>query len=387
MRIRFALLLLLASCYQPTVQSGLPCSENGTCPPGQTCERGLCLEMPGLDDAADADATLIDAAPGDAVDAAIDAPPEPLAWSETTPLPFPRTSLCVAAFGNRLYASGGLQSATPKVDVVTAQVQANGTLGAWTAVTDLPVANRWHGCAVDPTNPSLYIVGGNNGTTARVDVLRATIDPATGALGAWVAQTSLPAGRRGAGGVWTAGTLYVIAGEEADGFQLRDTVYRATTTAAGISGGWTTQTALMPADYVFGTAVATGRIYKTGGYLGDETVRVSAIGPAGALGTFTPTTSLPGPRERHVAASDGAYVYVFGGESSQGGTNLDTAMRAAIGSTGSLGAWTLLPTMPLAIAYGAGVLVNGRMYILGGSDGSGPGGTNPTGRVFILSGL
>lgn len=374
-------LLLLASCYQPTVQTGLPCSENGTCPAGQSCDRGVCQAMPGT-----GDASPIDAAPNDA-DAAIDAPPQPLAWTETTPLPSPRILLCVAAFGNRLYASGGFVAPTPKSEVVTAEIQSDGTLGAWTAVTQLPFANRWHGCAVDPTNPSLYIVGGSNGTTAKAEVLRATIDPVTGALGPWVPQVSLPAGRRGGGVVWTAGTLYVIMGEEADGFVLRDTVYRATTTASGIPGGWTTQAALAPVDYVFGTAVAGGRIYKTGGYNDNTIVRVSTIGTSAALGTYATTTPLPGPRQRHVSTSDGTYVYVLGGEISLGGTNLNSALRSAIGPTGSLGAWTSLPTMPAAIAYGDGVMVNGRIYILGGSDGVGPSGTNETARVFILSGL
>jgi hypothetical protein len=380
-------LLLLASCYQPSVQTGLPCSENGTCPAGQRCDRGLCVTMPGGDDASDLDSSLIDGAPGDGVDAAVDAPLidapfVPLAWSETTPLPSARSVSCVAAYGNRLYATGGSFETVAKVDVVTSQIQANGTLGAWTAMTDLPTATRWHGCAVDTTNPSLYVVGGDNATSARDAVYRASINVATGALGPWVVQPSLPAARRGAGVVWTAGTLYVIGGEEGDGFQLKDTVFRASTTITGIPGGWTTQAGLMPADYVFGTAVAGGRIYTTGGYTGDETVRVSSIGVGGALGSFTTTTSLPGSRERHVTVASGTYVYALGGEITLGGMNLDTALRAPIGPTGSLGSWTALPTMPLALAYSAGVLVNSRIYFVGGSDG-----TNQTARVFILSGL
>lgn len=384
MRVWFVL-LLLASCYQPTVQSGLPCSENGTCPTGQSCDRGVCVTMPGAVDASGTDSSLVDAAPSDAVDAAFDAPIDapfvPLAWSETTPLPSARSLLCVAAFGNRIYATGGSLQGTSRHDVWMAQIQPNGTLGAWTAMTDLPTSNRWHGCAVDPANPSLYIVGGDNGTTSRADVLRASINTTTGALGAWVAQPSLPAARRGAGVEWTAGTLYVIGGEEADGFVLRDTVFRATTSVTG-SAGWTTQSGLMPADYVFGTAVAGGRIYKTGGYTADEAVRVSAIGAGGALGAFTTTTALPGPRQRHVSVADGTYVYALGGEITLGGMNLNTALRATFGLAGGLGAWTALPTIPLALAYSSGVLVNGRIYLVGGSDG-----TNQTARVFILSGL
>jgi len=344
------------------------------------------MAMPLDDDASGVDSALTDAPPSDAVDGAIDAPMidaqvVPLAWTETTPLPSARSFLCVAAFGNRVYATGGSVNMVSKVDVLMSSIQPNGTLGGWAAMTALPVANRWHGCAVDTANPSLYIVGGDAGTTARAEVYRATINVANGSLGPWLPQAPLPAARRGAGVVWTAGTLYVLGGEEADGFQLRDSVYRATTTSTGIPGGWTTQSALLPADYSFGTAAAGGRIFKTGGYTGDETVRMSSIGAGGALNSFTVTTALPGPRQRHFSVTDGTFVYAVGGEITFSGMNLDTAYRATVGTTG-LGAWTLLPTMPLSIAYGDGALVNGRIYMVGGSDG-----TSPTARVFILSGL
>jgi len=42
MRRLVALLGLVAGCYSPTVQPGLPCAENRACPSGQTCMRGVC---------------------------------------------------------------------------------------------------------------------------------------------------------------------------------------------------------------------------------------------------------------------------------------------------------------------------------------------------------
>jgi hypothetical protein len=35
--------VFLAGCYHPTVESGVPCDENGTCPSGQRCIVGRCL--------------------------------------------------------------------------------------------------------------------------------------------------------------------------------------------------------------------------------------------------------------------------------------------------------------------------------------------------------
>lgn len=49
--IRWCALVVLAGCYGPSVQSGLPCSDDGSCPPGQACDlsRSLptCEAMPG----------------------------------------------------------------------------------------------------------------------------------------------------------------------------------------------------------------------------------------------------------------------------------------------------------------------------------------------------
>ena len=373
-------LALLASCYGPTVQAGLPCSELGACPAGQLCDRGVCVTTPRPDDAS-AD---LDAATDAGVDAAtlIDAPSGVLAWIEATALPSARSLMCLATFNGRLYATGGSFQTVPKVDVLIAPILPNGLLGAWTAAPDLPMATRWHGCAVDPTNPSLYVVGGDNGTTGRDVVYRAAIDVTSGALGAWVLQAPLPAGRRGLGVVWAGGQLYAIGGEEADNFMVRDTVFQAATGATGLTTGWTTTAGLFPADYAFGTALAGGGIYLTGGYQGNAGVRGSTIGAGGALGAFTSTTALPGPRERHVSVSDGTYVYAIGGEPNFGGANLDSAYRAPITATGSLGAWSALPVLPLKLAYSSAVFASGRIYIAGGSEG-----TVQTARVFMLQGL
>jgi hypothetical protein len=60
MRRLAALPLVAASCFSPQARDGLPCSEAGDCPPGQSCQVGTCSSetLP--------DARALDAAPGDA---------------------------------------------------------------------------------------------------------------------------------------------------------------------------------------------------------------------------------------------------------------------------------------------------------------------------------
>lgn len=87
--MRGALLLLLAGCFAPDAREGLPCSEKGECPPGQSCSDGICRA--GADSLVDAAATgdggeVIDAAPPD--------PPGRFGIVEHVPLTCPGPVVC-----------------------------------------------------------------------------------------------------------------------------------------------------------------------------------------------------------------------------------------------------------------------------------------------------
>lgn len=376
-RIGVLAAVLATACYAPTVTPNLPCGEGEACPFGLTCDRGLCVSSPAPLDAATDGAADADAAP--------DGMPGPPAWIEATPLPAGRSIGCVVAHAKRLYFIGGSLASTARADVWRADIRDDGTLGSWTATTSLPVANRWHACAVDPVHGAIYTTGGDAGdagVNARTVVYRAPVN-LDGTLGAWVAQTELPSPRRGHGTWIYQGYLYVIGGEEKDGFEVRDHVYAVAIGAAGTVGGWSTSTNKLPApDYMFGTAVAGDRVYVTGGYAGHDAVYGTSLGANGANAAFVAATMLPAPRERHVSASDGDEVFVFGGEQSFGGSNLDTALRAPIIPGGGLGAWTALPPAPYAIAYATAAFWNGRMYVAGGSEDTGV-----SARVLVLGPL
>lgn len=164
--------------------------------------------------------------------------------------------------------------------------------------------------------------------------------------------------------------MFALGGEEADGFTLRNTVYVSAIDGAGALGAWTTTTTLPGNDYEFGTASAGGRVYLTGGYHGNANSYEAPVA-GNALGAFTAVTSLPGTRERHVSVAMGGYVYIAGGEPTYGAANLATAARASILASGSLGAWAALPDMPLPIAYSTAATDGSRMYVVGGSDNLG----------------
>ncbi len=69
MRWAAVLVGIAAGCFDPNVQPGAPCTQNGFCPNSLICVNGTC-ERPGGGD--EPDASIVD----DAADSAIDAEPE-----------------------------------------------------------------------------------------------------------------------------------------------------------------------------------------------------------------------------------------------------------------------------------------------------------------------
>ncbi len=81
-----ALALVFAACFSPDPQVGLPCSESGDCPPGQSCQLGVCSNDAVVFDASVADGAVTDAAPP--------IPPAAFGVPELVPLTCPAAIAC-----------------------------------------------------------------------------------------------------------------------------------------------------------------------------------------------------------------------------------------------------------------------------------------------------
>lgn len=99
MRAAWGGLLLLAGCFAPDAREGLPCSEAGECPPGQSCSAGVCGAGPGVTDAA----VAFD---GAAADAAAALPPGPFGTVEPVVLTCPGPVVCADVREPFLVAEG-----------------------------------------------------------------------------------------------------------------------------------------------------------------------------------------------------------------------------------------------------------------------------------------
>jgi hypothetical protein len=150
------------------------------------------------------------------------------AWQSTSSLPLPRCGNveAVTVANGFMYAAGGYDNSNVTPVVYYAPINANGTLGAWrTNPNQLRVAREYN--ALEVLQGHLYAIGGQSSvsgtTTASVEV--ATIN-ADGSVGPFTATASLPAGRTEPGSEVINGRIYVFGGGAAgQGGDPQDSVY------------------------------------------------------------------------------------------------------------------------------------------------------------------
>jgi hypothetical protein len=227
-------------------------------------------------------------------------------WNQTTAMPIERRTFGAAIDSGFLYVFAGVEGlgsggSMEAADVAAAKINADGTLGTWTATTPVPETLRCH--AVAAANGNAYVVGGKSGGAPKSFVLRATL--ANGTVGTWKNEVALDETVFNEAAVAVGGYLYVI-------------------------GGCTT-----------GNNACTGTVL--------DTVEVAKINADGSLGPFTHTTSLPTGRWHHTAAASAskATLFVLGGK--YGTHNSDPAttdvIAAHINNDGTLGAWTTVASL------------------------------------------
>ena len=91
-------------------------------------------------------------------------------WATTTALPQPLSACSAVIFHGRIYVAGGNDATgTPVAKVYSAKINADGTLGTWLVLPDLPAALAHHQLVTSAGY--LYVLGG---TSAAVDPLTTT---------------------------------------------------------------------------------------------------------------------------------------------------------------------------------------------------------------------
>ncbi len=290
-------------------------------------------------------------------------------WASTTPLPVGRdyNHTHAAFIGDTLYMIGGYDVTGPgESAVVYRATSTDGELGPWTTTVPLPAA-RALGDVVTIGN-RIYVVGGANFSVAQTSVY--VNDASTGDLTSWTATTPLLVATKAHAATAANGYLYIVGG--ADALNVRQpAIYRAAIMTDGDLGPWQMETNPLPTPRAnLAGLTANGYLYAIGGDADDSlfhaTVSYAPLDPdSGAVGAWAMTTSLPSARRGIVAVTDSNYIYVIGGETSS--TALSDVLHSRIGEDGTLGPWEANEPLLLPRMRHAGVLANGRLFVLGGA--------------------
>lgn len=232
----------------------------------------------------------------------------------------------VVSSGNYLITAGGTNQATGATVASVFTALADGTTLAPLVPQAVLPQTSWTANLIATTD-TLVLAGGfitASDTSPSTDVLAASWNSATGVIGSWSAQASLPVGLQYSGCAASGENLYIVGGQSAAGYV--NTVYWA--------------------------AVANSQItvWNTGPALPQQLSNTSVI----ALGGF---------------------LIVVGGENSS--VQSLATYYAAIDADGSLGHWVTGPPVPAAVINGGnqvvatpqGVIVTGNdTYTLGVSE-------------------
>ncbi|CAN5522998.1 hypothetical protein BH10CHL1_BH10CHL1_04560 [soil metagenome] len=286
-------------------------------------------------------------------------------WTTAAPLPEVLASRNAIAKGDRVYLIGGKNpTEKPSAQVYTAQVQADGSLGAWTNTTPLPVPVYLH--AVAATDNYIYMIGGWDGSRTRTEVWRAPF--AGSGLGAWEKISDYPTSIDLHDATIVKNRLYVVGGWT--GTAPLSKVYYAEIQSTGL-GAWTPALELPTKLYRLSVASANGFIYVTGGYdnsTAQSKVYYTKVNDDGSLGGWQQTTPLPDTRYYHETVVQDGKLVVLAGKNDT--IEYNSVYAAVINANGSLGAWNAQPALPESLYRFAAVTLTKNssnfIYLFGG---------------------
>jgi N-acetylneuraminic acid mutarotase len=339
-------------------------------------------------------------------------------WATKEPLPTAALSLAVGAHNGVVYTFGGANT-TDGGTVVLDTVRAyDPTSNTWSTKASMPTARS--GPAVGLVDGVFYVVGGESATSTKSQALEA-YDPATNT---WSTKTPMPTARSLATGTAVVGSVFYVVGGTVAGactnvVEAYDTrtntwstkapmptprCHHATVArhglvyaigGAGTGGGafqtvevydpaantWSTSAAPMPTGRQFpAVAEVHGKLYAVGGYSFSGLHKNVEVYDPDANTWSTAHTDMPTVRSSHGVAAVNGVVYAIGG--SDGTMIVDkveayTPQPCRGTGAGSWGARAAMP--PPAVVYPSGGTLFGKLYVVGGSDGSQTVGTN---RVY-----
>lgn len=273
----------------------------------------------------------------------------------------PHNNAYAKVIGRFLYVIGGV---TTGVDA--AEINDDGTLGAFAVVKNLNVVRT--SAPLFVAAGRLFVVGGPGLSS----IESAAISP-NGSLGDFTLSSNASLTITHGGGAFIAGDhAYLIGGSDAIEGQTR-TIQRASLNASGELATFSAAagTTLSTARAIQSTAVLRDRVLVLGG--GGSAGRLSSIEQAtleldGSLGAVTTaSTSLPTPTQAAGTAVIGNSVHLIGGNPQ--GVFTTAVVRATLGAT-ALGAFSSSPPLVTGRANPMVAVAGSQVYVMGGHNGT-----------------
>ena len=304
-------------------------------------------------------------------------------WKESSSMIAERTGAAIYYSNEYMYMIGGLgledkqqhrgSKRNPAYLKTSefARVNSDGTLSSWQPGPSLNVERGYF--AVARHNNFLYAVGGGRGANGKE--LLATIERAEikqdGTLGRWTMEKSaMNIPRRCVKLAVIGNTIYAFGGY---GGILLDTVEQAEINPDGTLGEWFVSTdPMLVARYVHGKVKVDDGVYNIGGHSKSGGAGIINVGwsKVDGEGFFLPWEKRePLQTGRYALASveHNGFLYAIGGMS--GPKHLKSIERSKILREGELSGWSYTTPTPFVMGGANSVVINDKIYLLGGSDG------------------
>ena len=280
-----------------------------------------------------------------------------------------RSNFGTAVYNGYIYVAGDCTTAQPCSSFGNAfgyaSINSNGSIGSWTNTT---VPTGVYGAGLVAANGYLYLAGGFTGsyTTAVYSTPLSTSD---GSIGSWTAQTSLGTGVADGVLLTSNGYIYDVGGVNGGG--NTNLVQYATITSPGVTGSWSTTTALPVTTTGESAVINNGYMYVMGLSTTNTAVYYAAISAVnGTVGSWTATTSAQVGSNNATAVVYDGYIYEVGGYN--GTTYSNGVQYAPINSNGTLGAWGNGKAFSTGRELAGVAVYNGDLYVIDGDAGSTP---------------
>lgn len=283
-------------------------------------------------------------------------------WVMKSDMPTARMALSTSVVNGRIYAIGGQIT---NFEVLSAVEEYNPATDSWVKRADMPTARRSLSTSV--VNGKIYAIGG-----FRVGGIFSLVEEYDPLTDTWTKKTSMPTARYGVETCVVDDKIYAIGGagiadEDLSAVEMYDP---ATDT-------WTERADMPTARFAVSAGVVEGKIYAIGGGVlkdDNQDTPVSAVEEYDPLtDTWTKKADMPGGEYIDASSVVDGNIYLFGGLEGMIVAGPEgpavNAIKIVWRYDPATDIWTRKADMPSPRVGASASAVNGRIYLIGGSEG------------------